>query len=111
MLKFNLHPFLKIRRVLYPRRLLINLKINPVSATRLLRGELNSLKLAHVEKICLALCCTPNDLLEWTPDKTFVDDGSHPIHKIAPRRNIDRLLNKPDTLSYEEIGRLMTEEE
>lgn len=110
MLKFNLHPFLKMRRVANPRRFLIDLNINHITAAKLLKGEMTSLRLEHIEKICLALRCTPNDLLEWTPDKNSLTDSSHPINKIASRKNVERLLDKFNTMSYEELERLMIEE-
>ena len=109
MLKFNLHPFFKVRGVGNPRRFLIDLGINHISAAKLLKGEMTSLRLEHIEKICLALRCTPNDLLEWTPDNTFSADAAHPIHAIAPRKNIDRLLDKLGNMSYEEMERLVGE--
>lgn len=110
MLKFNLHPFLKMRRVVNARRYLIDLGINHITAAKLLKGEMTSLRLEHIEKICLALRCTPNDLLEWTPDKSFSTDSAHPIHTLVPHKNVDKLLDKLNTMSYEEMERLMGDE-
>lgn len=110
MLKINLHPICRLRGVAYPRRFFTELGINHLSVSKLLKGETTSLRLEHIEKICLALRCTPNDLLEWTPDKSFSADSAHPLHAIAPRKNIDRLLERLGNMSYEEMERMMEEE-
>ena len=110
MLKFNLHPFFKVRGVPNPRRFLIDLNINHISAAKLLKGEMTSLRLEHIEKICLALRCTPNDLLEWEPNKITRPDKDHPMYRLAQRKNFDRLLEKIGNLSPEELERLLGEE-
>ncbi|HBG40736.1 MAG TPA: hypothetical protein DDZ96_14155 [Porphyromonadaceae bacterium] len=107
MLVFNLHPFLQIRGVTNPRRFLIDLGINHITAAKLLKGEMSSLRLEHVAKICQALRCTPNDLLEWVPDKNALLDAEHPLNKLASRKNIGLLLEKLGSMSYEDLVKLL----
>lgn len=107
MLKFNLYPIFRIRNVSNPRRFLIARGMNHISASKLLKGEQSSLRLKHVERICRALHCTPNDLLEWSPDANEVLDQAHPLRLLAPRKKVGALLNKLESLSIEEIERLL----
>jgi DNA-binding Xre family transcriptional regulator len=38
------------------------------TASQIAEGSLRSVKVAHIEKICRLLNCTPNDLFEWKHD-------------------------------------------
>lgn len=109
MLTFNLTPFFRMRGVSQPRQFLIGLGINHVTARKLLKGEMTSLRLEHIEKICEALRCTPNDLLEWEPNKSSPLDKEHPLHGLAPRKNLDRLFDKIGRLSAAELEKLVGE--
>ncbi len=44
----------------------------------------NSISLRSIEKLCVALSCTPNDLLEFHPAKDSPLPDSHPLNKLKP---------------------------
>jgi len=45
------------------------------------------LNMNKVEKLCIALSCTPNDLLEWQPNPDVKIPESHPLHALKPNPN------------------------
>lgn len=110
MLKFNLKTYLQLRNVNKPRTFLINLGIYHGTARKILSGEMDTLQLRHLENICRALRCTPNDILEWMPDPQRPVDESHPLYQLASNKNLNRLLEKIGKLSVEELERLVGEE-
>jgi DNA-binding Xre family transcriptional regulator len=38
------------------------------TAYYLISGKVSNVKIAHIEKLCVLLNCTPNDLFEWKRD-------------------------------------------
>ena len=58
------------------------------TAHKLVRGEFRNINLDHIERLCLLLNCSPNDLLEWQPGKNTSVAENHPL----------KSLNKPHTL-------------
>ncbi len=86
-------------------------------AHRLLTNKTKRLALTHINIICKAINCTPNELFEWVPasrkDKKnnttrqveeAIPPGHH-LNKIAPR-NPSRLLEKLKNMTEEEIADL-----
>lgn len=113
MLKFNLNVILAKQKIPYPRRFLLEtVKINHVAATNLLKGSTKSLHLSYLSRLCVALQCTPNDLLEWIPDKSGVAlPENHPLQKLANRAEevklVEKVLDKLGTMSADELRAMM----
>jgi DNA-binding Xre family transcriptional regulator len=65
MLVFNLSRALKPRGVEKHYKFLLEQGFVPSSAHGFLRGAAIQIKFEQLERLCLALNCTPNDLFEW----------------------------------------------
>jgi len=65
MLVFNPKRMFDLRKIERPHSLLVKNGFAKSSATNLLKYLNLRLTVEHVEKICLILNCTPNDLFEW----------------------------------------------
>jgi DNA-binding Xre family transcriptional regulator len=48
-----------------------------------------TIRLANLEKLCIALNCTPNDLIEWTPQKSDNIPQSHQLFHLKPKETFD----------------------
>lgn len=108
MLRINIEPLMKLRQISHPHRFLTGrLGINRVMATKLLNGKAGLFRLEHIEMLCAALQCTPNDIMEWTPDTTHALSAplaeNHPLRTLAPKAWVDKL----SVISYSELGKLM----
>ncbi|HBX46233.1 MAG TPA: hypothetical protein DEG28_10170, partial [Porphyromonadaceae bacterium] len=68
MLYYNLKPIMKLRGISHPYSFLVNAGFSPKIAQKISGGTMRSLRMSHVERLCLALMCEPNDLLAWKPN-------------------------------------------
>lgn len=89
MLTFNLDALCKARGIKRPYTYLAKLGLTYRVARRLADGDTNSVKTHHIEKVCLKLNCTPNDLMQWTPEGTVPED--HPMHALNRAHKMDVL--------------------
>ncbi len=85
MLYLNLQRILSQRGITSPNQLLIKYGFTPFTASRILNNKAAGLSNAQLEKLCLALRCTPNDLYAWEKpvDESVAKD--HPLHALVPK--------------------------
>ena len=69
MLKLNLNKIFKMRGIENPVQFLTTKGYSRDNAYRIVNGIAKNLKLYQMEDFCRWFNCTPNDLMEWTPDK------------------------------------------
>ena len=89
MLYFNFFKLFKARNIKTPRKFLRENGLTENQAQRLLTIHTRALRLDTIEKICLALNCTPNDLLEWKPASANLDFPETALHSLKPKDTID----------------------
>lgn len=68
MLHLNLIPLLKARGVSQPYAWLVKSGFPVSAARRFAANDYKEIPLRYLEKLCLMLRCTPNDLLCWEPE-------------------------------------------
>lgn len=94
MLSINLNPIFKARSIENPLRFLIKAGIPSDAAFKLIHNNVVMLKLTHIELLCKALFCEPNNLLLFTPTKGETYPDNHPLLKLKKAEN---------TLSFQDI--------
>lgn len=82
MLSFNFNPIFKARNIENPHGFLVKAGIPSYAASKILNNSVAMLKLTHLELICKALFCEPNDLLLFTPNKGESYPENHPLLKL-----------------------------
>ena len=82
MVIINLRKVFRARGIAQPFKLLVKSGINPHTAHRLLNQKTASLKLTHLEQVCVMLNCNPHDILEWIPTDLLEDRPDHPLQII-----------------------------
>lgn len=95
MLSLNLKPVFKARGIERPYSFLVKAGFPSYTATLLLNSRTVTFRLAHIERLCEILHCTPNDLLVWTAPKDKKLGDTHPLTRLK-KQNIDH--NWQDTL-------------
>ncbi len=60
-------------------------------------------KLNHMELICKALFCQPNDLLQWMPDKNEILADNHPLQKMKQEETYDNWQKTLATIPLEQL--------
>ena len=114
MLKVNILRVCTMRSVTKPLSFFRNHGFSSANATRIAGGYMNSFSLETVEKLCLSLNCTPNDLLEWTPSKDMAANSTHSLNALkrneAIQNNINQLMNSVSLEKLEKIQEIIQKE-
>lgn len=103
MLRFNLRYLLEAKGIANPFNFLIKNGLTSNVATRCLQGKVEQLKLKHISTICLALHCTPNDLVEWIDDSDKALPNEHPLHSLIKDQTPINIRGQLKHLSMEQI--------
>ena len=82
MLNFIINKMLKSRLISQPVGFLTHHGMPRQTANRLISGRFKNLTAKQLEKLCLALKCTPNDLLEWIPDEEKILETNPPLKQL-----------------------------
>lgn len=95
MLKFNLKNILGMRGIQKRVGFLSRIGLTYPMAHKLLKSSPVSIKIEHIQQLCVALNCTPNDLFEWKPDaNTILPDGHslNALNKSAGAKNLQEMV-------------------
>lgn len=112
MLRYNFDRIFYIRGIERPYTFLLKAGFSDNFATRIKNNRVARLNLGDLERLCLLLHCTPDDLMEWVPD-TNSDVGKE--HSLAKLSRSGRLPNLVRTLyevppdQVEEIEKMIRE--
>ncbi len=69
MLRYNFQRLFVKRGITRPIPFLMRSGFTRASASRIVTGRTRGISPRQLELLCNAFKCTPNDLMEWTPDK------------------------------------------
>ena len=112
MLQYNLNRILKARGIEHPYTWLVRQGVHSQLASAVNRNQVRRVRLGTIEKLCLVLRCTPNDLLEWVPDDDSID-RDQPLGQLLKTQNkvidITRSLNALPLDKLEEVDQFINE--
>jgi hypothetical protein len=102
MLIYNLRRVLALRGIDKPHAFLVKNGFPPSSASNMLSFYPVVFKVKALEKLCIALNCTPNDLFEWRASgdsvipenhslKTLVKEKASPIAEMVKDLPVEKL--------------------
>ena len=112
MLSYNFERIFKARGIERPFSYLKQAGFSDGFSTKIKNNKVIRLDLKELEKLCLLLHCSPNDFLEWTPDKGSKVEKEHPIHLIRKSGkvvDITRTLNSIPLNELDNIEQLIQE--
>ena len=92
MLKYNIKALCTARGITKPVGHLIKAGINPNMASQLINNKLTAIKPAVLEKLCIHLNCTPNDLMEWIPEENTQTEN-HPLKPLMRKQLPQQIQN------------------
>lgn len=115
MINLNINRIVRQKGIGKPYSFLRSLGFTHNIATRYTTATHKVMKLADIEKLCLALHCTPNDLLEWgqSPADPALP-SNHPLqalHRTNPASDMTNLLLNASPEKLVEVQRLLLGEE
>ena len=85
---------------------LVRAKISRRAAHGYLDGPAANIRLKHLEKICLMLNCTPNDLFDWKPDAEINPPESHALYGLQKNNEIKVFSEKIKNVPIEKLAEL-----
>ncbi|MFN8309114.1 MAG: helix-turn-helix transcriptional regulator [Chitinophagales bacterium] len=106
MLKLNLKRIFKARGVEQPYKFLTANGFVSFTAHKYKNAKVDQMRLDHIERLCILLNCTPNDLFEWFPDDLLDNRNDHPLNAIRQREkaiDINKKLARLPLQKLEEI--------
>jgi DNA-binding Xre family transcriptional regulator len=112
MLKFNFQRIFSVKAIDKSFTYLLGLGFSRSTASRINAGSMKSMKLKDLEKFCEKFDCTPNDLLEWIPNKYVENPDKHPLTSLRRAEssvNIKALLHSIPVAHLEEIEKFIQE--
>lgn len=113
MLKLNIQKVADIRGKNNLFTFLRKLGISYNVAYRYSSGEALAISFRHLEPICTALNCTPNDIIEWIPSANTTNTENHPLNALLNNnqsKNFKQLLQNLPLEKLNEIARIISEE-
>ncbi|MBI9033670.1 MAG: helix-turn-helix transcriptional regulator [Bacteroidales bacterium] len=72
-------------------------------AAKVSKDRVKQLRLDNLEQLCSALYCTPNDLMEWTPDNNSRINDEHPLQKLKRTEQIINISKALAEVPIEEL--------
>ena len=89
MLYLNLKRVMRLRGVENHYKMLLDLGFAPATVRNLLSNRVWRIDFENLEKICIALNCTPNDVLEWLPPENQANPEAHALIKMTRNKDAD----------------------
>ena len=106
MLYYDVKRLLALRGIERPRTFLIKNGFASQTTDNFINNNAVHIKPEQIEKLCVLLNCTPNDLFTWKPDDGAPVPENHPLKPLfraAPAKSIARLVRD---IPAEKLGRL-----
>ena len=107
MLKFNVKRAFALRGIERMTGFLVKLGMTYPRASRFLKTESGLIKIKDIERLCVALNCTPNDLFEWLPEasKTILPE-THSLNALRKTKETPPLQQMLRDVPSDRLGEL-----
>lgn len=106
MLVFNLTNIFQARGITNPAGFLRKNGFSYDSAYRFSSSQIIKPSLVLIERLCIVLNCTPNDILEWIPDEGASYKENLALILLKKEKKEYTLLNKLKDLSLDKINEI-----
>ena len=106
MIKLNIQQALKNKGIENTNKFLHQCEIPYYTASRLLNNNVESINFKYLEKICLHLHCTIDDLFVWIPDSNNKTAEDHPLQKLAQKTTNQTITQKLKQLPFDKIEQI-----
>src|SRR6476469_9674861 len=103
MLTFNLRRIFSLRGIDDPVEFLAQNGFAIDAADRLLKIGNRSLEIGDVERLCVLLNCTPNELFEWCCDAIPMIPPNHPLNDLNNHPTASNLARKIREIPIEKL--------
>lgn len=112
MLRLNTKKIFAARAIDRPQAFLRKKGFSPHTASDIATGRTAQIKFKVLEKLCLALNCTPHDVMEWEPDEVVKNPEQFEMRILIKDKEIIKLNEQLRGLTLtdvEEVNRFVLE--
>lgn len=112
MLIYNFQRVFAARGIDKPTAFLVAHGIPRGIASRMANNKTDKIFLKYLEKACVVLNCTPNDLIEWKPankKQDSEDTALYALKKAQKSKGAEELLRGLPMSKLEELAKLLRE--
>ena len=112
MLVFNPQRMFDLRKIDKPYSMLVKNGFAKSSASNLLNYYSRRVTVEHIEKLCLILNCTPNDLFEWRGKTDESLTENHPLNSLKrsdKSESLTELIKKIPVEKLAQVDELLRE--
>ena len=107
MLYFNVRRVLEMRGIERPYAFLVKNGFTSQMATNLSNNRVGHVSPQQLEKLCVLLHCTPNDLFEWQADeRTLAARENHPLNALSREKSAAPISEMVKDLPVEKMQEL-----
>lgn len=110
MLIYNLRRIMALRGIDKPHTFLVQNGFAASTASNMLAYYPVVFKVKSLEKLCVALKCTPNDLFEWQETEKSTVAANHPLQALVREKPqaIAELVKDLPIEKLEELGEIIS---
>lgn len=83
MLTLNIKAVMNAREIYNHNAFLCSHGFTYFTASRLLNNKVKSISHTHLEKLCMLLRCTPNDLYVWNGANSMLNNANQPLSQLT----------------------------
>ncbi len=112
MLRYNFTRVFKAKAIDRPFTFLRRAGFSENFASKVKNNRVNRLNLELLERLCACIGCTPNDFMEWKPDRNSSIPADHPLNELRRTEKLFDLtmaLNSLPLSKLEEVEKLINE--
>ncbi len=106
MLQLQLQQIIKQRGVSSPLKYLVKNGFTYHTAHRLLHNSIDSISFPNIEKLCILLNCSINDLFVYSNNNNANVAADHPLNKLTQQGTTINIAQTLQQLPYNKIKQL-----
>lgn len=106
MLYLNVKRILDLRGIDKPFAYLHQNGFIRSTAHKFVHGDVWEIKLEQIERLCLLLNCSPNDLFEWKPDKNTRVAENHPLKSLNKEKSAPKISQLVKDIPVDKLHRI-----
>jgi len=106
MLRFRLTRILRLRNIDKPYSFLLKCGFHRTTANKYVYDGAVNIKVSHIEKLCRALNCTPNDLFDFKPGENDSIRPDHPLNELKRTENSTDIMRMYKELPLDKLDKV-----
>jgi DNA-binding Xre family transcriptional regulator len=106
MLILDLVRVMEHKGIQNPSQFLIKSGFTRHTTHRLINNKVANITYRSMEKLCLLLNCTIDDLFAWKPDANTLQPQKYQLHKLSNRKHKGLITTKLKTLSPDQLEKV-----